>query len=1333
MSLPERITNGSNAVNSNERIGVSPTIQKYAELADQFPQLGLHLSAVEQLNTNKKTRNAELEDEEREALLMYSLWTEDPVAAIEIAEQAGLSERRLNQYVDMSMSELAPISDTLLDIVEEVKRKANVVQAGLVTNTIPIIEPKINPKTAELQIHQNREIIANEQVKQGIIAPPFSIDRSVLYRNTEQAPIHGSLAQSYDHPILNYAQERILFGYYKGGASIEELRRDGNFVSLFDPEDRPKIARIMDQSETVEEVISSCYLRLVDVIARSFHDIPLRDAINTGNIGLLQAARKWVPGEKGRFSTYAVWGIRGAVGQEAYRDRSSVRIPAYVQQDLSKAKWVSEAFQHLFGKTPTMAELRNQLLANTDIPRWRVNTLIRVMESRIQNIGSIHEKLSEDSEDEVANFIRDVTIDVEETAVKRIADEELRRETKRALREHLTPEEQQVVIALYGLDDFGEVTPEELAPEMGATPAQIIDIERKSLAKLKYDKWLREHWAEDPPSFVYGKSAEKAAFRLGLFDDETAIEKLQEAAIDHYEPVATSQPRQDFQNGDVHSKIIYPRETKELEYSEAAGSPSTMEKVRDLRNQGLSGKKIAEQLGISYGTVRTYVSILLKRGEIIPQPRIKTATTASKEEVVLFSKEEAVREDTTIAKVKRLRNEGYNNQEISEMLGVSYGTVGVAAARLIKRGEITPHKPFGDRGVIPEIDIDHSIMARVKQLRNEGLHNNEIATTLGISRAIVGVYTSKLIEAGEIQPHKRGAGAEREQAERAAAKSGDTELVKQYLEAHPRPSYKDGFRRIFDARERRPRGPKGRSPETVEFDKQVRQLLDEEGLTRKKIGEKLGVPATTIDSSMHRMILLGEYTPGRITTHEGWRKRRQYNETQKIIKEAIQAGKDVIQIAEGLETSLQYVQMIVWRLGRRGEIDPTPEQLKPINRAGYVDKNASVPVGKSSEVYKKVTEMRQRGLDNRKIARTLGLPAHRVEVYASYLIRAGVIKPYTNAGSYRVGVIDPNFEVPKGKYYDEVAALRNQGMDNRQIALKLNIPDKRVAKIASKLIRAGVVQPIKISVEERDSLNLQIQELREQGIGSTEIARRLDQPLNRVRNLTREQTKRAKPTRIKPIKRGVNGGREPFIDKAGIQAKIVELRGQGYRNTEIATMLDQPIQRVNNFAKELIAADKIKPLKTGRGNRRAVIPVVLSNSHSVDLSDQQSEIIASANLAKKQEVTLVTEAFSVPITLSEEVETTVLEPQYIRSDRETIHHPVLKGAKNFYTVSDIAKELKVNKSKVRDVLAGLGIKTQSSRDFSRSSREQNEIRLSYAQYEIVKNILQAGLTHFPSC
>jgi RNA polymerase sigma-32 factor len=79
--------------------------------------------------------------------------------------------------------------------------------------------------------------------------------------------------------------------------------------------------------QAVKKLITS-HLRLVAKIASGYrgYGLPLADVIAEGNLGLMQALKKFDPTKGYRFSTYAMWWIRAAMQEYILRSWSMVKI-----------------------------------------------------------------------------------------------------------------------------------------------------------------------------------------------------------------------------------------------------------------------------------------------------------------------------------------------------------------------------------------------------------------------------------------------------------------------------------------------------------------------------------------------------------------------------------------------------------------------------------------------------------------------------------------------------------------------------------------------------------------------------------------------------------------------------------------------------------------------------------------------------------------------------------------------------------------------------------------------------------------------------------------------
>lgn len=105
-------------------------------------------------------------------------------------------------------------------------------------------------------------------------------------------------------------------------------------------------------------------------------------------------------------------------------------------------------------------------------------------------------------------------------------------------------------------------------------------------------------------------------------------------------------------------------------------------------------------------------------------------------------------------RVKVLRNQGIeDNRKIAKMLGIPHKSAGQATHRLIKKGEIAPFGSLKSDDIEEEVKPPGTY-ERVEELRNQGFDNRQLAQKLGISAHTAAAYSSQLIKAGRIRPFR---------------------------------------------------------------------------------------------------------------------------------------------------------------------------------------------------------------------------------------------------------------------------------------------------------------------------------------------------------------------------------------------------------------------------------------------------------------------------------------------------------------------------------------------------------------------------------------------------
>ena len=82
-----------------------------------------------------------------------------------------------------------------------------------------------------------------------------------------------------------------------------------------------------DDTESAHKLVTS-HLRLVAKIAMGYrgYGLPLGELISEGNVGLMQAVKRFDPDKGFRLSTYAMWWIKASIQEYILRTWSLVKI-----------------------------------------------------------------------------------------------------------------------------------------------------------------------------------------------------------------------------------------------------------------------------------------------------------------------------------------------------------------------------------------------------------------------------------------------------------------------------------------------------------------------------------------------------------------------------------------------------------------------------------------------------------------------------------------------------------------------------------------------------------------------------------------------------------------------------------------------------------------------------------------------------------------------------------------------------------------------------------------------------------------------------------------------
>jgi RNA polymerase sigma-32 factor len=268
----------------------------------------------------------------------------------------------------------------------------------------------------------------------------------------------------------------------EGGLSryLSEIRK----FPLLQPEEEYMLAKRWKEHEdpaAARKLVTS-HLRLVAKIAMGYrgYGLPVSEIVAEGNVGLMQAVKRFEPDKGFRLATYAMWWIRAAIQEYILRSWSLVKMGTTAAQkklffNLRKAKNKIEAIEEGDMTPEHVATIADQLgVSEADVVS--MNRRLSAPDS------SLNAPLRSDSESEWQDWIADDTIDQETRMAER---EELgeRHELLTGALGELTEREREIIEARRLKDE--PATLEELSQKYGVSRERVRQIEVRAFEKLQ--------------------------------------------------------------------------------------------------------------------------------------------------------------------------------------------------------------------------------------------------------------------------------------------------------------------------------------------------------------------------------------------------------------------------------------------------------------------------------------------------------------------------------------------------------------------------------------------------------------------------------------------------------------------------------------------------------------------------------------------------------------------------------------------------------------------------------------------------------------------------------
>ncbi len=260
-----------------------------------------------------------------------------------------------------------------------------------------------------------------------------------------------------------------------GSESLKKYLKEISRLPRVSPEEERRLgAAIQNGDADALRKLVEANLRFVVSYAKRYRGCGLSflDLINEGNIGLIEAAKRFDPDKGVKFITYAVWWVRQAIIHALSDQSGAFRLPQKQANLLYRIGKAQATLRAELKRTPSPEEIAHRM----DVAIADVTNLLMVADENV----SLSAVIDEEHDFHLADKLEQETIPAADFLLLRSS---LRQLVRQALRE-LDEKEEKVLRLRFGLDGQEPKTLKEIGEMMSLSRERIRQIEAQALEKL---------------------------------------------------------------------------------------------------------------------------------------------------------------------------------------------------------------------------------------------------------------------------------------------------------------------------------------------------------------------------------------------------------------------------------------------------------------------------------------------------------------------------------------------------------------------------------------------------------------------------------------------------------------------------------------------------------------------------------------------------------------------------------------------------------------------------------------------------------------------------------